>query len=132
MKRWTTMILMVVGLAWTTGCASGDKKKTDDPDMPTETEVELPVDKAIVGTWGAPNGATAVFNDDGTYVWETVTTCGKPPCPKSSTRGSWKVQHGNKLYLTPQGGELAIHDVSVSGSTLDLRDPKGGEHHFYK
>ena len=71
------------------------------------------------------------LKDDKTFVWDMVRPCGEDPCPVQRITGSWSVRHGDKLYLTPEGGEDEVWTVSYDHKPrkLTLKNDKTGHEH---
>ena len=97
-------VLASVALTLSLGaCGSSEKKKTDTPTETAPTVTTRPDSEAIVGTWQA--GTTTIkFTADGKYTWNETRACGAPPCPTTSSNGTYQFRNG-KLYLNAAGAD---------------------------
>ncbi|MBE6806836.1 MAG: hypothetical protein E7527_02305 [Ruminococcaceae bacterium] len=108
MKKALSLCLVV--LLCLTFAACGDEDKAA---APAATDNAATTDAALVGTWVAADGETAIFNADATGSID-----GDP--------FDWSVS-GNKLTVTEQNGGTGklVFTYAVAGNTLTLTNDEG-------
>lgn len=116
--RWLGMasIAMSVSIA-----ACGDRG--GKAPAPVDNWQPAPDAQAIVGNW-TDGQTTFVFGANGNYSWDKVVPCGAPPCPVTSTTGTYQVR-GNKVYLNPpQGNDITV-DFAFENKQSSVRLQEG-------
>lgn len=117
-------VLASLALALSLGaCGSSDKKTTDTP---AETAAR-PDAEAIVGTWKAGT-TTIAFGADGNFTWSETRPCGAPPCPATTSNGTYEFRNG-KLYLNAAGEttEVIEYEWATGQNGLMLNSNKRGK-----
>jgi hypothetical protein len=119
MMRWLGVLVVSAGLALG-ACGSSEKKKEPVDTGPTA----LPVKEALVGGW-TDGTSTLKLMAGGAYSWVESRPCGAPPCPSTSTSGTWQLRN-DKIYLDPADGgdEIISFDLMDHQSRLVLTSAK--------
>ncbi len=96
-------------------CGSSEKATTNN-NAPT---VEMrPDGEAIIGTW-SDGTTTLTLGADKKYSWEMMRPCGAPPCPTTTSGGTWVLRSG-KLYLDPNEGSDEVIKYNLDQTTRSL------------
>jgi len=124
MTRFIGLSLLALTLSFA-ACGGGEKKNVEVAPAPTPVATMAP-DQAIVGTW-RDGSNTFTFGADKSVVWQQSRACGAPPCPTTTSRGTYELRHG-KLKVALDGADEMM-EMSFNGdqSQLNLSSNKRGQ-----
>ena len=115
--------LSLLALTLTFGACSHDKKAAPVEVAPTPVVSTVPADQALVGTW-KDGSNTFVFGADQSFRWEQARPCGAPPCPTTTSTGTYEFRHGQVKITLDGADEMMNMSFNADQSQLSLQSNK--------
>lgn len=123
MTRFLGLSMLALTLTFA-ACGGGDKKK--DAPAPTAPVATMSADQALIGTW-KDGSNTFVFGADHSFKWMQARPCGAPPCPTTTSAGTYSIRHG-QIKVTMNGSdEMMNMSFNADQSQLMLQSNKRGQ-----
>lgn len=114
--------LSLLALSFTfAACGSSDKKK-DEPAVVAPMATMSP-DQALIGTW-QDGSNTFVFGADKSFRWMQARPCGSPPCPTTTSTGTYELRHGQIKVTLDGADEMMNMSFNADQSQLSLQSNK--------
>lgn len=120
------IVTAVIGMSLAFGACSSSKKKEEAP-APTPQQVLLPDSQALIGSW-TDGSNTFTFNGNNTFSMTKSRGCTNPPCPSTTTSGTYQFRSG-QIYISSPGQEdqVLTYILNQGAKTLSLTNKRSGE-----
>jgi|GEM_PF-1699076 len=124
MTRFIGLSMLALTLTFA-ACGGSDKKKDEPAPTPTPVATMSP-DQALIGTW-KDGSNTFVFGADKSFKWMQTRPCGAPPCPTTTSTGTYSLRHGD-IFINMNGAdEVMKMSFNADQSQLMLQSNKRGQ-----